>query len=399
MSTYMVQDTQVQIKRPKIAVIGGGPSGVIFSIFAAEKNYDITIFEKGDVLKTLLQTGNGRCNITYNEPDFKELTKFYPRGNKFLYSIFAQFNAFDTIKFFESLGVKLYTQDDNRMFPVSNNAKDVQRALLKKLSQFKNVKIIKEKVENITKKTVFVVNKKYEFDKVVVALGGKSNLKTISQQFNLKLVEQKPALCALQVKEKFLYKIPGVSLKNVNLKYKNLDINDDIMFSHKALTGPLIYKLSSYMAYEKMPYCVKINFANLDKKEFVDNLNTKIKESPNKFLLNTLSDYFPKSFVHTIFSEYNLPFDVKNIDANKALKEKIALIFCEFELNIISTSNQGEIVTAGGVDLNLINPKTLECKTLKDLYFIGEALNVDGLCGGFNLQNCWSTGFVAAKGL
>ena len=145
----MVQDTQVQIKRPKIAVIGGGPSGVIFSIFAAEKNYDITIFEKGDVLKTLLQTGNGRCNITYNEPDFKELTKFYPRGNKFLYSIFAQFNAFDTIKFFESLGVKLYTQDDNRMFPVSNNAKDVQRALLKKLSQFKNVKIIKEKVENM----------------------------------------------------------------------------------------------------------------------------------------------------------------------------------------------------------------------------------------------------------
>ena len=396
MSTYMEQDIQAQINYPKIAIIGGGPSGVMTAIFAAQKNYNVTIFEKGDLLKTLLKTGNGRCNITYNEPDFKELTKFYPRGNKFLYSVFARFNVLDTINFFEKIGVKLYTQDDNRMFPVSNSAKDVQKALLKKINQFKNIRIIKEKVESITKEAVFVVHKKYEFDKVVVALGGKSDLKVILQQFNLKLVKQRPALCALQVKEKFLYKIPGVCLKNVNLKYKNLDINDDIMCSHKALTGPLIYKLSSYMAYEQMPYCVKINFTNLDKKEFINDLNTKIKEAPNKLLLNTLSYFFPKSFVHTFFDEYCLPFDIKNIDANKTLKEKIASLFCEFELNILDTLKQGEIVTAGGVDLNQINPKTLECKTIKGLYFIGEALDVDGLCGGFNLQNCWSTGFVAA---
>ena len=153
------------------------------------------------------------------------------------------------------------------------------------------------------------------------------------------------------------------------------------------------------MAYEQMPYCVKINFTNLDKKEFINDLNTKIKVSPNKLLLNTLSYYFPKSFVHTFFDEYCLPFDIKNIDTNKTLKEKIASLFCEFELNILDTLKQGEVVTAGGVALNQINPKTLECKTIKGLYFIGEALDVDGLCGGFNLQNCWSTGFVAAVGL
>ena len=171
----MEQDIQAQINYPKIAIIGGGPSGVMTAIFAAQKNYNVTIFEKGDLLKTLLKTGNGRCNITYNEPDFKELTKFYPRGNKFLYSVFARFNVLDTINVFEKIGVKLYTQDDNRMFPVSNSAKDVQKALLKKINQFKNIRIIKEKVESITKKAVFVVNKKYEFDKVVVALGGKSD--------------------------------------------------------------------------------------------------------------------------------------------------------------------------------------------------------------------------------
>ncbi len=398
MFTYMEQDIQAQINYPQIAIIGGGPSGVMAAIFAAQKNYNITIFEKGDLLKTLLQTGNGRCNITYNEPEFKELTKFYPRGNKFLYSVFARFNVLDTINFFENLGIKLYTQNDNRMFPISNNAQDVRQALLKKIAETTRIKVIKKRISHVSlyEDCSFNVNHEYIFDKVIVAIGGKSNLKTILKGLKLNIVQPKPALCALKVKEDFLYKIPGVCLKNVNLKYKDLNINDDIMFSHQAITGPLIYKLSSYMAYEQMPYCVKLNFANMDKKEFINDLNIKIKESPNKLLINTLSYYFPKSFVNTILSEYNLPFNIKNIDANKALKEKIASLFCEYELNIIDTVKQGEVVTAGGVDLDQINPKTLECKTIKGLYFIGEALDVDGLCGGFNLQNCWSTGFVSA---
>lgn len=398
MYTYMEQDIQAQINNSQVAVVGGGPSGVMAAICAAQKKYNVTIFEKGDLLKTLLQTGNGRCNITYYEPDFKELTKFYPRGNKFLYSVFSQFGVIDTINFFEKLGITLYSQDDNRMFPVSNNAQDIRQALLAQINQFNNIKIIKEKIENITQNSnkSFLLNNKHEFNKVIVAVGGKSNLNTILKDLNIKIIKQKPALCALKVQEKFLHKISGVSIKNVSLKYKNLCINDDIMFTHKAVTGPLIYKLSSFMAYEQMPYCVKINFANLDKKEFINDLNIKIKESPNKLLMNTLSNYLPKSFVNIIFNEYNLPFNIKNIDANKDLKEKIASLFCEFELNIIDTAKQGEVVTAGGVDLNQINPKTLECKTIKGLYFIGEALDIDGLCGGFNLQNCWSTGFVSA---
>ena len=398
MYTYMEQDIQAQINYPQIAVIGGGPSGIMAALFAAQKNYNVTIFEKDDILKTLLQTGNGRCNITYNEPDFKELTKFYPRGNKFLYSVFARFSVNDTVNFFEKLGIKLYTQDDNRMFPISNSAWEVRQVLLKKIAQTTRIKVIKKRIRHVSlyEDLSFNVNDEHIFDKVIVAIGGKSNLKTILKGLKLNMVPPKPALCALKVKEDFLYKIPGVSIKNVNLKYKNLDINDDIMFSHRALTGPLIYKLSSYMAYEEMPYCIKLNFANVDKREFINALNTKIKESPGKLLINTLSNYFPKSFVNTIFSEYNLPLNIKNIDANKTLKEKIASLFCEFELNIIDTIKQGEVVTAGGVDLDQINPKTLECKTIKGLYFIGEALDVDGLCGGFNLQNCWSTGFVAA---
>ncbi len=398
MYTYMEQDIQAQINYPQIAVIGGGPSGVMAAIFAAQKNYNVTIFEKGDILKTLLQTGNGRCNITYNEPDFKELTKFYPRGNKFLYSVFARFSVNDTINFFEKLGIKLYAQDDNRMFPISNNANDIRQALLKKIAQTTRIKVIKKRIRHVSlyEDLSFNVNDEHIFDKVIVAIGGKSNLKTILKGLKLNMVPTKPALCALKVKEDFLYRIPGVSIKNVNLKYKNLDINDDIMFSHKALTGPLIYKLSSYMAYEEMPYTVKLNFANVDKRQFIKALNTKIKESPGKLLINTLSYYFPKSFVNTIFSVYNFPINIKNIDANKTLKERIASLFCEFELNIIDTIKQGEVVTAGGVDLNQINPRTLECKTIKGLYFIGEALDVDGLCGGFNLQNCWSTGFVSA---
>ena len=398
MCIYSEQDIQVQINYPRIAIIGGGPAGVTAAIFAAVKNYNVTIFEKGDILNTLLKTGNGRCNITYNEPNFKELTKFYPRGNKFLYSVFALFSVIDTIVFFENLGIKLYTQDDNRMFPVTNKAQDVRQALLKRIAQTTRIKVIKRNIRHVSlyEDMSFNVNNEFVFDKVIIAVGGKSNLKTILKDLKLNMTPLKPSLCALKIKEDFLYKIPGVCLKNVNLKYKKLNINDDIMFSHKAITGPLIFKLSSYMAYEEMPYCIKLNFVNMEKYEFVKELNKKIKESPNKLFINTLSDYFPKSFINIVFNQYNLPLDVKNIDASKEFKEKIAALFCEFEINIIDTQKEGEIVTAGGVSLNQINPKTLECKTIEGLYFVGEALDVDGLCGGFNLQNCWSTGFVVA---
>ena len=150
MCIYSEQDIQVQINYPRIAIIGGGPAGVTAAIFAAVKNYNVTIFEKGDILNTLLKTGNGRCNITYNEPNFKELTKFYPRGNKFLYSVFARFSVIDTIVFFENLGIKLYTQDDNRMFPVTNKAQDVRQALLKRIAQTTRIKVIKRNIRHVS---------------------------------------------------------------------------------------------------------------------------------------------------------------------------------------------------------------------------------------------------------
>ena len=133
----------------RVAIVGGGASGVFASIFAS-KNCDVTIFEKNYVLKTLLCTGGGRCNLAYNEKDFRELTKFYPRGNKFLYSIFSKFSTEDTIKFFKSIGVETYVQDDLRVFPKSDSAKEVRKALIDTLMHC-NVKIVNEEIKNAQK--------------------------------------------------------------------------------------------------------------------------------------------------------------------------------------------------------------------------------------------------------
>ena len=406
--------------KKSVAIIGAGPAGCMCAYFAS-KIFDVTVFDFAKPLHTLLYTGGGRCNLAYSEYDFKELTKFYPRGEKFLYSVFSKFSTSDTIVFFKKIGVETYTQDDLRIFPKSNSAKDVREQFLHAL---KNCSFKKEKVLKIGGKcgsdfllTQFTAlqggkcievetnQNKYLFDKVVLAIGGHSGF-SLAQNLGHTIIEPKPALTALKTKENFK-SVQGVSLKNIGAEIfygskKFPPQLDDLIFTHEGISGPLAYKISSICAREdynkKNPIKIKLDFIN---KEL--DLQEILNSNPKKDLKNLIAEYVPKSLAAYILEKCNLPQDLKCHQVNSKARDSILKELKKFEITAISSAKERgrhlPLVTSGGVCLDEINSKTMESKLVKNLYFCGEIIDIDGFCGGFNLQNCWSTGFIAGTSL
>lgn len=366
-----------------VAIIGAGASGCICTYYLLKKGIDVTLFDTGSPLRTLLPTGGGRCNLAHAEYDFKELAKNYPRGEKFLYSVFSQFSTSDTIAMFDELGVKTYTQENGRIFPVSNSAKDVREQILKAI---KKASIIKENVDKIQPLEcgykLITNNAKYFFDTVVIAIGGKGRLKGL----NHKIIPKAPSLVGLNCENT---EFSGVVLKNVYSK--DCKINGDLLFTHFGISGPLVYTISSIKAREEFPY--KLNF-DLYPSEL--DLQSIMNSNPHKELKNILSDIYPRRFAEYIAGNFA---EAKAHTINGKTRDLILDKIHNFELNITGTNKGEETVTAGGFDLNEIKPKTMESKIHPNLYIIGEALDIDGFCGGFNLQNAWSTAFVAAKAI
>lgn len=389
----------------KIAIIGGGPAGCICSIIAKRNNpdLDITIFEKKDIASTLLPTGGGRCNLSYQESDIKLFAQNYPRGEKFLYSVFNQFFVSDTRKFFNSIGIKTYVQKDNRIFPQSDKSLDVIFAFKNEIKKL-NIKTRNENVFSLKKMgEKFEVNDKI-FDKVVVAIGGRSS-ELLNEVRNLghNIVEQKPALSSLEISEKYFSSISGVSLTEVEaiayFEKKKITLKEDLLFTHKGISGPLAYKVSSLFAKEnyseKSPILLKLNFINDN--DF--NLQKILDKNSHKTIFNLISDFMPKSLAKLLLLEYKIVIEKKCHQINKEERKILEKILLSLPITITNPLKDGEIVTAGGIDLKEISSKTMQSKLVEGLYFCGEILDVDGFCGGFNLQNCWSTGFVVGMNL
>ena len=377
-----------------IAILGAGASGCICAYLLQKEGFDVTLFDKGMPLRTLLPTGGGRCNLAHAEYDFKDLAKNYPRGEKFLYSVFSKFSTYDTLALFNELGVETYTQEDERIFPTSNSAKDVREKILNNL---KNVQIQKEEVIKIEKidsgfkilsTPNYSKNKKmceYLFSHVIIAIGGHSNFDFL-KSFDIKIIPPRPSLVGLNTKEKSK-EISGVVVKNAN--YNGL--TDNLLFTHFGISGPLAYKISSIKARDNFPY--KLNF-DLHPQEI--NLQELLNTNPHKDVKNILSKFIPHGLIKYLIG------DIADIKAHKIdgkTRDFILSKLHNLELTVIGTNKGEETVTAGGIDLSEINPKTMELKKYQNIYCIGEALNIDGFCGGYNLQNAWSTAFVAKKAI
>lgn len=377
----------------KIGIIGGGPAGCSCAYFIKKfkPDADITLIDFSNPMRTILPTGGGRCNLAYAEYDFKELVKNYPRGNKFLYSIFSKFAASDTLDFFEELEIKTYTQDDNRIFPESNSSKEVQEKVLKSL---KGVCIVKEKALRIEKtgdslKVVTDMNA-YTFDKIVYATGGHNGYEMI-KRIGVSIIEPKPSLVGLVTREN-LSGVMGIVIKNVYNKETGL--SGDLLFTHFGISGPLVYKISALKARDELPYNLSFD---LYRQEF--DLQDILNKNPHKFIKNILSEIVPLKLAEHIIEYSGLNPDLKCHRVNGKQRDNLLEHLHNFTVNIKLTKKDGETVTAGGVNLDKIDSKTMESKEVRGLYFCGEVIDVDGFCGGFNLQNCWSTGFVAAEGI
>lgn len=359
--------------KSKVAIIGGGPAGCMCAYFLQDK-FDVTVFDKNSPLKTLLPTGGGRCNLAHAEYDFKELAKNYPRGEKFLYSVFSRFSTADTIDFFEKIGVKTYIQPDMRIFPVSNSAKDVRAKFLNSLTK---VKFLKEEVLLINEGfTLETDSKAYKADIIVISTGGHSSYSVI-EKIGHNIIEPRPALTGLRTKENFS-SLAGVSMNG-------------ILFTHKGISGPVIYKISSQRARDNFPY--KLEF---DLTGDID-LQKELNANPHKSIKNLLTEFVPKSLAEFILDSLNINPDKKCHMVNGFVRDKIIDKLRHFNVTVTGTVPDGEVVTSGGVDLKEINPKTMGSKLIPGIYFCGEVMDIDGFCGGFNLQNCWSTAYVAAQ--
>lgn len=382
----------------KVAVIGAGPAGCSCAFYASQ-NSEVTIFDFVKPLHTLLYTGGGRCNLAYAEYDFRELAKFYPRGEKFLYSVFSRFSTADTIDFFAEIGVEAYIQNDFRIFPVSNSASEVRVKLLDAIEGcgFKKERVVRIDKNSDTKFIVETDKGSYKFDKVVIAVGGHCGFK-LAEKLGHKIIAPKPALTGLISSENFK-PLQGVSLKNVQAEIssngeKFSSVKDDMIFTHEGISGPLAYKISSNCARvdysRENPLLVKLNFLQSDI-NFQELLNANSK----KDVKNLISEFVPKSMVEYILKRNNIELDTKCCNINGKMRDSILKSLESFEINVISPAKDGEVVTSGGVCLDEINPKTMQSKLVEGLYFCGEIIDVDGYCGGFNLQNCWSTGYVS----
>lgn len=365
-----------------VGIAGAGASGCICAYFLLQHGIDVTLFDIGAPLRTLLPTGGGRCNLAHAEYDFTELAKNYPRGEKFLYSVFSRFSASDTVSLFEELGIETYTQDDGRIFPVSNSSKEVRNIIISKI---KKANFIKEQVIKIVPSETGIkvkTNKaEYLFDKFVVSTGGKGAIEGLKHKVNPYF----PSLVGLNTDIKNL---SGIVLKNI---YSNdFGFCGDMLFTHFGISGPLTYKISSLKALDKFPY--KLSFKICDILDFQELLN----KNSQKELKNILSKFMPAKFAIFICGEYA---NIKAHEANGKIRDEILYKINNFILNITGTNKGEETVTAGGYDLNEINPKTMESKIHPHIYFTGEVLDIDGFCGGFNLQNAWSTAYVAAQAI
>ena len=389
----------------KIAIIGGGPAGMMCAIKAAE-NHQVSIFEKNEKLgKKLFITGKGRCNIT-NYCDEREFLKNLVNNSSFMYSSIYSFSPFTTYYYFEELGLPLKVERGNRVFPASDKSSDVIKAYEKKLKDLgvkTNLNYEVTSIEKVDDK--FIINGREKFDKVVIATGGISYKLTgstgdgykFAKDFGHKVIDQVPGLIGINLKNNF--SLAGLTLKNVELKIlkdKKIISREfgEMLFTHRGISGPIVLTTSS-----------KINRLNdfemyLDLKPALEpeKLDARIlrdfHENQNKNLENVMRALLPKDLIIYILESAGISVDKKVNQITKEERESLVRTIKNFALKFDSLDDiDRAIVTSGGVDVKDLDPKTMESKKVSGLYFIGEVLDLDGLTGGFNIQIANSTGY------
>ena len=403
----------------KVIVVGGGAAGMMAAASAAFMGADVTLIEKGNSCGRKLRiTGKGRCNLT-NDCEMEEFLKNVPTNPRFLYSALSRFSTEDTKSFFEDLGVPLKVERGKRVFPVSDKAEDIVRAM-QKACRDRGVRTTFEKVEELIVEDGRIVGCKtdcqsYDADAVIICTGGRSYPRTGSDGDGYKLAESAghtvtpliPSLVPITAKGQLCPSLQGLSLKNVSMKIvrksdKKTVYEDfgEMMFTHFGITGPMVLSASAHIPdISPDKYEAHINLKPaLDEKTLDARIVSDFNKYANKDFMNSLGDLLPQKMIPVIISRCGISPRKK---VNSITKEERAALAREIsdltvELTGFRPINEA-IVTKGGISTKEINPKTMESKLCEGLFFAGEVIDVDAYTGGFNLQIAFSTGVLAGE--
>ena len=406
-----------------LIVIGGGPAGMMAAGRAAERGANVLLLEKNDRLGIkLVITGKGRCNITNAEINTKNLVDIFGKPGRFLFSALNNFGNQDIINFFESRGLATKVERGNRVFPVSDSSLDVLDILKNYLAKYKvkikykiNIKSIITKA-GLIEKIVLADKSELKAKKYLIATGGKSYPMTGSsgdahkwlEKMGHTIIDTNPALTPLLIKEKLIKELEGLSLKNVTIDIyqanKKIDSRfGEALFTGNGMSGPIILDMSKQIGLALKQGDVKLSIdykPKLDFKTLDQRLQDDFSKSNNKLFRNSLGDLLPKKLIPLIIKLSEIDPEQKANAITKLERKKLLHLLKNFELNVKSLYGYNKaIVTAGGVSLKEVDPKTMQSKKIKNLYLAGEILDLDAPTGGYNLQSCWSTGYTAGENI
>ncbi len=406
----------------KIGIIGGGAAGLMAASAARDANPDAEIFliEKNDGLgKKVIISGGGRCNVTTGIFDVKEALTRYPRGSKFLSSAMHQFPPEQVYAWFEAHGVPLKIEEDFRVFPKSNNGRDIV-AVFENIFRSSNIRVmLKANAIRIEKRgdrfNIFFKDNDEPLvvDRVILTTGGQAYRHTgstgdgyaFAQALGHTITPLAPSLNSFVTRETWPKELSGLSFEKAAIaakRGKNLQYTGPFLFTHKGVSGPAVFAVSSLVAFEtydaEHPLEISIDlFPNLTADELREKLESRIAENPKKSFANALIGTIPKSLAETLVQQMNFLFEKKAADISKKELLRCVAWLKGIPLTVIGRGVGDEFVTAGGVDLKEVNPSTMESKICLGLFFAGEILDIDGFTGGFNLQASWATGRLAGR--
>ena len=404
----------------KVIVIGAGPAGMMASIMASKAGKDVILLDGNErVGKKLFITGKGRCNVT-NSKDISDFFDFIIGNPTFLYSALYSFTNEDTIRFFENQGIKLKTERGGRVFPASDKSSDIIKGLLNKLNEEKVDVRLNSRVTKLISngeyiEAVEINNEKIlKGDKFIIATGGVSYPLTgskgdglnFSKKLGHEIIDLKPSLVPIELKDKFEKEMLGLTLKNIGINlltennksiYKD---NGEIQLTAYGLNGPLILKASRYIK-ENSKNTIIIDLKPALTTEELDlRIQKDFKKYINKSFKNSLNDLLPQKIINYIIRLSNINEDKKVNEITKEERKNLVKLMKNISLEVKGLRPIEEaIVTAGGISVKEIDPSTMKSKLIKNLSFAGEVIDVDAFTGGYNVQIALSTGYLAGMNI
>lgn len=398
----------------KIGIIGAGASGLYAAVNLKNKNNEVTILEKNsEIGKKILMTGNGRCNIT-NGKYYDEFLENIVSNPKFIYSAFNLHDNYASMEFFENNGLKLVREEDDRIFPKLQKSKDVV-SFFEKLIVEKNIKLVTDaevlKVKKTDKFLVSTAKNNYKFDYLIIATGGLSYPNTgssgdgynFARDFGHSITKLRPSLVPIFFKDKDLKTIKALSFDSIGIRLiSDRGSKEDygpVLITKNFITGPCVLKISSMAINENITE-IRLNFTGKDfdelDRDFIELLNKNLK----KDVVNILKEYMAEALCPIILSRSNVDLSRKASELTRNDRHNIIENIINFKLTFDRFGGfNTAVITKGGVNVDEINPKTMESKKVPDLYFIGEVLDIDGLTGGYNLQLAFTSAYAAANAI